>query len=181
MSDRKKNLREFQSRLSERLRQAASDGGPTARLGVQVGERRMLVELSEAGEVSPLPSTIASVPLTRDWFRGLVNLRGTLYAVSDLARFAGEPFTPLSRDARLVAFAPRLGINGAIVVARMLGLKNVEAMEPVAVADHAGAAATTPAWLGSAWQDADGQRWTELSLGRLVADDRFMAVGHRPE
>lgn len=191
-TDRKKSLREFQARLSERLRQAATGTAPSARLGVQVGARRLLVELSEAGEVVPLPSSIAPVPLTREWFRGLVNLRGSLYAVSDLARFAGDSFTPVTRDARLIAFAPRLGLNGAIVVARMLGLQNTDAMSAsdgaeqaetevaaeVAEADAgAGMDDPRPAWLGADWIDAEGRRWTELSLARLAADDRFLAVG----
>ena len=195
-TDRKKSLREFQARLSERLRQAATGTAPSARLGVQVGARRLLVELSEAGEVVPLPSSIAPVPLTREWFRGLVNLRGSLYAVSDLARFAGDSFTPVTRDARLIAFAPRLGLNGAIVVARMLGLQNTDAMSAADGAEPAATGAATevateaadagagagiddprPAWLGADWIDAEGRRWTELSLARLAADDRFLAVG----
>lgn len=189
MNDRKKNLREFQARLSERLRQAASGAAPTARLGVQVGSRRLLVELSEAGEVVPLPQTIAPVPLTRDWFRGLVNLRGSLYAVSDLARFVGDSFTPANREARLIAFAPRLGLNASVVVARMLGLQNVEAMKPADGSEasgnddsgtrangHESAGGERPAWLGADWIDAEGRVWTELSLARLAIDDRFMAV-----
>jgi len=32
-------------------------------------------------------------------------------------------------------------------------------------------------WLGADWIDAEGRRWTELSLARLAADDRFLAVG----
>jgi len=179
MNDRKKNLREFQARLSERLRQAASGAAPTARLGVQVGSRRMLVELSEAGEVVPLPASIAPVPLTRDWFRGLVNLRGSLYAVSDLARFVGDSFTPASREARLIAFAPRLGLNASVVVARMLGLQNVETMKPADGNEATGtesAGGERPAWLGADWVDAEGRLWTELSLSRLAVDDRFMAV-----
>jgi len=174
-TDRKKNLREFQARLSERLRQAASGAAPTARLGVQVGARRLLVELSEAGEVVPVPATIAAVPLTRDWFRGLVNLRGSLYAVSDLGRFVGDSFAPAGRDARLIAFAPRLGLNAAIVVSRMLGLQNVEAMTPAEASAEA-ATEARPGWLGADWLDAEGRLWTELSLARLAVDDRFMTV-----
>lgn len=172
MNDRKKSLLEFQARLSERLREAASGVTPAARLGVLVGDRRMLVELSEAGEVVPMPASIAAVPLTRDWFRGLVNLRGALYAVSDLGQFAGGPPTSAGRDARLIAVAPRLGLNAAIAVARMLGLQSVETMRRVPHPD----AADRPAWLGDDWQDEQGKLWTELSLADLVADERFLAV-----
>jgi twitching motility protein PilI len=175
ISDRKQSLRDFQARLSERLREAASDVTQSARLGVQVGDRRLLVELSEAGEVVPVPAMIAPVPLTRDWFRGLVNLRGALYAVSDLAGFAGDEPTPTGREARLIAFAPRLGLNAALIVGRMLGLQNLETMRPTE-AEAETAAALRPAWLGARWLDAEGQVWRELSLAALATDDRFLAV-----
>lgn len=179
ISDRKQSLRDFQARLSERLREAASDVTQSARLGVQVGDRRLLVKLSEAGEVVPVPAMIAPVPLTRDWFRGLVNLRGALYAVSDLAGFAGDEPTPTGREARLIAFAPRLGLNAALIVGRMLGLQNLETMRPAEVQTETAtetAASPQPAWLGGRWLDAEGQVWCELSLAALATDDRFLAV-----
>lgn len=168
-----KNLREFQMRLSERLRQAASAPPRSALLGVQIGERSLLVDLSEVGEIVALPGEITPVPLTREWFRGLVNLRGSLYGVSDLARFEGRDATPMTRSTRLLAFAARLNLNGAIVVDRMLGLQGsatlVDAGTP---ADEE----TVPSWLGRSWIDGDGHRWTELKLGALVSDERFLAV-----
>lgn len=188
MSTRKKNLREFQQRLSDRLRLATSTPvRRMARLGVQVGERRMLVDLAEAGEVLSIPPNVASVPLTREWFRGLVNVRGALFAVCDLARFGGGAFTPANREARLLAFSPRLGMNGALLVARIFGLKDVESMqasapEPARTArDESGAAlspsGSRPDWLGAEWVDAEGLHWTELSLSKLAADDRFRSIG----
>lgn len=170
MADRK-NLREFQARLSERLRQAASGTGQAARLGVQVGRRRLLIDLSEAGEIVAANAAVTPVPLTQDWFKGLVNLRGSLYGISDLARFEGGDFTPGTKETRLVAFAPRLGLNGAILVDRMLGLQNTTTMSEQAPTDEAG-----QPWLGRQWVDADGHRWTELSLERLAGDERFLAV-----
>lgn len=172
MADRKQ-LRDFQARLSERLRRAASEPAQGARLGVQAGTRRLLVELSDAGEIATLGGAITPVPLTRDWFLGLVNLRGSLFGVADLARFAGGDCTPNAREARLVAFAPRLALNGAILVDRMLGLQNLSAMVP---AEDDRADGTDPSWLGRGWIDEQGHRWTELSLERLAGDERFLAV-----
>lgn len=149
---------------------------PSAWLGVQVGARRLLVALAEAGEVGPLPTAIAPVPMTHDWFLGLVNLRGSLYAVTDLACYAGEALTTVTKETGLIAFASNLGLNGAIVVARMLGLQRVNAM-----------AATMPAetpsapWLGAQWLDAEAQRWTELSLARLAGEDRFLSVARQSD
>lgn len=170
MADRS-NLREFQARLSERLRQAAAGTGQTARLGVQAGRRRLLIDLSEAGEIVAVSDAVTPVPLTHDWFKGLVNLRGSLYGVSDLARFEGGEFTPATKETRLVAFASRLGLNGAILVDRMLGLQNTSTMSEETTDEPAG-----QPWLGRQWVDPDGNRWTELSLERLASDERFLAV-----
>lgn len=166
-----KNLREFQLRLSERLRQAASEPPKSARLGVQIGDRSLLVELSEVGEIVALPGEITPVPLTHEWFRGLVNLRGSLYGVSDLARLEGRAASPVTKSTRLLAFAPRLNLNGAIVVDRMLGLQNDATLTGADPQE-------TPVqpWLGREWVDAEGRRWTELKLEELVGDERFLAV-----
>lgn len=168
-----KNLREFQVRLSERLRQAASAPPQSARLGVQVGDRNLLVGLSDVGEIVALPGEITPVPLTHEWFRGLVNLRGALYGVSDLARFEGRDATSLTKSSRLLAFAPRLGLQAAIVVDRMLGLQNDATLTEAEPED---AEKSAPGWLGRHWLDAEGRRWTELLLEDLASDERFLAV-----
>ena len=96
MSDRKKNLREFQSRLSERLRLAASGTGARARLGVQVGERRLLVELAEAGEVAPLPPAgwhlMGTARMGRDPETSVVNEWGRSHDVKNLFVIDGSIF-----------------------------------------------------------------------------------------
>ncbi len=164
----KAHLREFQARLTERLRHA-SVSSETAQLGVAIGERRWLVDLAEAGEIAPVPGTIAEVPLTRSWLRGLVNLRGNLYAVSDLARFADEGDTPIVKESRLLAFSTRLGVNAALLVTRMLGLHattRMQALEDV----------PARSWQGRRYVDAEGRDWTELSLSRLAADERFLVA-----
>ncbi|HLT27870.1 MAG TPA: chemotaxis protein CheW, partial [Zeimonas sp.] len=115
---------------------------------------------------------ITPVPLTHDWFRGLVNLRGSLYGVSDLARFEGREPTPITKSTRLLAFAPRLGLNGAIVVDRMLGLQSTASWTEAARDD----AQSSPSWLGRDWIDPDGHRWSELRLEALAGDERFLAV-----
>jgi len=53
----------------------------------------------------------------------------------------------------------------------MLGLQNTSTMTEDAAADEA-----APRWLGRRWIDAEGNRWTELSLERLASDERFLAV-----
>ncbi|MCL4745663.1 MAG: chemotaxis protein CheW [Burkholderiaceae bacterium] len=172
-SEQKPHLREFQERLTERLRQAES-APRTARLGMAIGEQRWLVELSEAGEISPVPSTIAAVPLTHDWLVGLVNLRGTLHAMCDLQRFAAGEATPLTKESRLLALSAASGIGAAILVTRMLGLHDTRDWF-VVPADEA-ASTQRPAWIGRSLCDGNGHEWIELSLARLACDPRFLAA-----
>ncbi len=172
-SEQKPHLRKFQERLTERLRQAES-APRTARLGLSIGEQRWLVELSEAGEICPVPSTIAAVPLTQDWFVGLVNLRGVLHALSDLQRFAGAEATPLTKESRLLALSAASGIGAAILVTRMLGLHDTRDWLVVPSDEDPGA--RRPAWIGRRLRDANGYEWVELSLARLACDPRFLAA-----
>lgn len=167
------SLREFQVRLNQRLEQAA-DAGIDARLGLEIGTERWLVELADAGEIVPLPERIVAVPLAHPWFKGLVSLRGALVGVSDLSEFAGKGPTALGRESRLVSFASRFGVNAAIVASRMLGLHGTDAMTREET-DRAGS--DMPAWIGATWVDAEGRRWRELSFERLCGDAAFLAIG----
>ncbi len=173
------SLRDFQSRLTEKLKQAATRKTVSAHLGIQIGQEKYLVELAEAGEIVPVPP-ITAVPLTQDWFHGVANLRGALYSVSDLARFLGLGQTALDRDSRLLALGSRLNFNASIIVSRMLGLRNVEQMQMLAPEILANESAqTTPAQavLGNKFRDNDGVIWRELRLSALAQDERFLLVG----
>lgn len=187
----KGHLRQFQAHLSERLRHAES-APRTARLGMSIGGRRWLVDLAEAGEIVPVPATITPVPLTVDWFRGLVNLRGALFAVSDLRRFAGGVYTPINRESRLLAFSAALDLNAALLVSRMLGLQDpkdwAETDSPEGSEANLGSSdepigsvasdliPEDAPWVGRRWIDPDGQSWRELRLSALAEDERFLSA-----
>jgi twitching motility protein PilI len=166
---RRISLREFQQDLVRRLNEAAAADAPSARLGVQVGDELWLVRLEEAGEVIPVPP-IAHVPLTRPWFRGLANIRGNLFSVIDLAAFQGREATPQTPDARLLLVAERYNMSAALLVNRMLGLRNLQAFET-----QAGRAER--AWERGRFVDREGQLWRELGMNELVYNEDFLQAG----
>jgi len=171
--NRRTRLREFQTQLVERMHAAAS--GTTERsnrLGVMIGQSRCLLNLQEAGEIVSV-GTITEVPLTQPWFLGLTNIRGNLVSVVDFAHFRGMPPTPIDKESRIVAFAPTLSFNGGLLVARVLGLRNIAEMEA-----HDGDAAREDApWSVQRYVDRDTQVWTELNLSLVAQDPRFLQVG----
>lgn len=167
---KKISLREFQEYLAKRLTSAARGEVSSALLGVQSGGESWLLNLSDAGEIIPLPP-LAPVPLTYPWFSGIANIRGNLYAVVDLAAFLGRDPTPHNANARLVLIGTRFGINAALLVNRMLGLRPRDAFTAVAATDE------QPAWVEAVLADEAGQRWRKLDVPGLLADPAFMHVG----
>lgn len=176
---RRERLREFQSALSERLRRA--QGAPLAsnRLGLQIGQRRVLVDLADAGEILAVPD-ITPVPLTKAWYRGLANVRGNLLGVVDLSLFAGGAPTPLDKDSRVLTFAGELHFSSGILVSRMLGLRSAADLGPASESDANHVAAGPDLygrWVRARLVDGQGVLWDELDLAALTADERFLQIG----
>ena len=163
------SLREFQQGLAQRLREAQAEAEPTSRLGVQAGGGNWLLRLDDAGEMLPLPE-ISSVPLTRPWYVGLANIRGVLSSVVDFSAFAGGEATARTPDCRLLLIADRFQSFSGLVISRMLGLKNVQSMQPVQEGK-------TKPWIAGAYRDDEGRLWHELDIGALVAHEDFLHVG----
>lgn len=169
---RRTRLREFQAQLVERMHAVSSGAESQAsQLGVMIGQTRWLLNLQEAGEIVSV-GTISKVPLTRDWFLGLTNIRGNLISVIDLAHFRGLPPTPIDKESRIVAFAPALSFNSGLLVSRVMGLRNVADMEP-----HPGAAGEETSWSSRRYIDRESQVWNELNLSLIVQDPQFLHVG----
>ncbi|TFW28337.1 chemotaxis protein CheW [Massilia arenosa] len=170
LAGRRTRLREYQAQLLERMQSARTAGGARVnQLGVQVGPDRLLLDLTQAGEIVTVPA-ITPVPLTQPWYLGLANIRGNLVGIIDLARYlaaddAAQPNdftdTVAGPDARIVTFAPGLGFNCALLVSRVYGLRHAAGMQAE----------------GSQLADADGQLWTPFDLAALVRETRFLHVG----
>ncbi|MES2024765.1 MAG: chemotaxis protein CheW [Pseudomonadota bacterium] len=169
---RRTRLREFQAQLVERM-QTARSGEDTRvnQLGVMIGESRWLLNLQTAGEIVSVGS-ITPVPLTQPWFLGLTNIRGNLISVIDFARFQGHAPTTIDKDSRIVAFGPALSFNSALLVSRVLGLRNVAEMQLQAESDDQ----TTP-WASKRYTDQESQVWTELDLSSVIQNPQFLHVG----
>ena len=167
-------LRQYQLQLLERV-QAARSGAQAGRkdLGVLLGGRHCLLDLTQLGEiVIPAGLQIQGVPLAQDWYLGLAAMRGRLTAIIDLARFMGEPACAIKGDSRLITFAPRLGLDCAVLVERVLGLRQQRGMLAAALPPDA---AAFP-WAAQALRDSE-QQWLRLDLAQLAQAERFLDAG----
>jgi twitching motility protein PilI len=140
-------------------------------LGVQIGPTRWLLDLQEIGEIVPT-TTITQVPLTQDWYLGLLNIRGNLISVIDFSRYQGLGATEIENASRIVTFATSLGINCGLLVSRVMGLRNVAEMQrQTDTTDNASE------WIGSSYRDNDSQDWVTLSLSSIAQEQRFLHIG----
>lgn len=166
---KKGSLRDFQAHLATRLATVGSQSA-AGLLGIQSGSDYWLLNLSESGEIVPL-APLTGVPLTKRWFAGIANIRGNLYAVTDFSAFQGKEATPKNASTQLLLIGARYGTNAALLVNRMLGLRNANDLAPAPVD------AETPDWAREAFTDQEGRYWKKLDVKKLLADNHFMAIG----
>lgn len=166
---KKISLREFQESLVQRLTTAQQGSTTSSLLGVQAGREFWLLDLTESGEILPPPS-LQQVPLTQPWFRGLANIRGTLYSVVDFSAFQGGDPTPINSEARLLLVGTRLGLNCALLVNRALGLRNVEDLSAETTSD-------VRPWVNGSFHDRQGRTWNKLQARSLLMQPRFLDIG----
>ena len=170
---RQGRLRQYQLQLIERI-QAARSGALAARkeLGVMLGGRPCLLDLTQLGEIVIAAGVqVQGVPLAQDWYLGLAAMRGRLTGVVDLARYMGEPACAPGNHCRIITFSPRLGLNCALLVERVLGLRQLRAMQSVPLPD------TQPSWAVQTLRDSKGQQWLRLDLAQLAQSERFLDAG----
>jgi twitching motility protein PilI len=169
LAAKRTRLRQYQEQLLERMQAARTSTGARAnQLGVEIGGAGYLIDLTETGEIVPVPP-LASVPLTHPWYLGLANVRGNLIGVVHLGRYLGQDGegegrarpAPASNLARLITFSPTLAFPCSLMADRVFGLRQAGEMTSA----------------DGCLVDADGKQWTPLSLAGLVAEDRFLQVG----
>lgn len=162
------SLRDYQMELAARLR-APESGRMASKLALQAAADGWLVELTEAGEIIPVPP-ISPVAQTKAWFKGVANVRGNLYSVVDFPAFLGNAPVSLNEQSRLLLIGERFRTAAALLVDRSMGLRNAAQLKSMDAKSQA-------AWVRAEYQDEEGKRWLELDLGQLVQHEEFLNVG----
>jgi twitching motility protein PilI len=166
----KLSLREFQTQLAERLKNASQQTSAASKLGFIAGGRHWLADLGQINEVVTI-SALTPVPWCQPWFSGVASVRGMIHATTDLAAFFGVAAPMESGEYRLLLTHPRYGVNAALRIEQPLGLRSVTGMKALG-APLDGEPAITEGWL-----DQDGVEWIGLDIERLVTDPRFLRAG----
>jgi twitching motility protein PilI len=168
-------LRELQTRLASRLQAARTEGVSVAWLAVSSGGINYLLPLGQSGEIYP-SSNVQAVPYARNWFRGVLNIRGGLYGVVDLAAFLVADteharLASTSSEASVVTLNPALEVNCALQVEALLGLRGAEAFVSSQPPDT-----SAPGFFGNRFVDTAGANWQEINLRILSQTPQFLSI-----
>lgn len=168
-------IRELQTRLAARLKAARTEGVSVAWLAVKAGGNNYLFPLVQAGEIFPL-ANLQPVPYCQSWFSGVVNLRGGLFGVVDLAGFiANGSLSTRSEqslsDASVITVHAALEVNCALMVDSLAGLRNADAFPQSAPPDK-----DAPTYFGNRYTDPEGMHWQEINLQSLSQLPQFLSI-----
>jgi twitching motility protein PilI len=168
-------LRELQARLAARLQAARVEGVSVAWLAVKAGGHSYLLPLAQSGEIFPL-ANLQTVPYTLAWFLGVLNIRGGLHGVVDLAAFVaitGGPtrLSTANADMSVVTLNPQLEVNCALQIDSLAGLRG-----PDAFSASSPAPAGSPAYFGNCFVDTDSVTWQEINLRTLSQTPEFLSI-----
>ncbi len=167
-------LRDLQARLASRLQAAKAEGLSISWLAVRAGGLDYLLPLAQSGEIFPLPA-VQAVPYSQPWFLGVVNLRGGLYGVVDLASYiAGKAPVRTEQywaEASVVTLNAALEINCSLLIDSLAGLRHVGAFSGSEPPPEG-----APPYFGNRYVDADGGRWQEIHLQQLSQMSEFLSI-----
>ncbi len=168
-------LRELQARLASRLQAARSGAVSASWLAVRAGDANCLFPLAQAGELFPLVN-VQLVPYCRPWFLGVINLRGGLFGVVDLASFMTDGLARARTEQSLaessvLTFNAGLELNCALVVDRLAGLRKRDAFS-----DESAPPDGSPPYFGSRYTDLQGVHWQELNMRSLSQLPEFLSI-----
>ncbi|MBO9538704.1 chemotaxis protein CheW [Herbaspirillum sp.] len=173
---KKGGLQAFQASLLARMEAASSEELLARRLAATIGPFHCLIRLTEAGEILPLSSLPApmKVPLTQPWYLGLVNLRGNLVGIADLAVLSGFPAQAHGRDSRVLAFSPALAPNCGLLLSSVLGLRHISEMTQISKNYD-----DKNELIGvvGRYKDTAGTEWHEIGLATLLKEAAFLHIG----
>lgn len=158
------NLREFQQGLLDRMQVQAESGNKVATLGIVVGQDSWLVDMSDISEVLAVPD-LTVVPLTKHWYRGVANVRGNIYSITDLGAYMDYGLTAHDAQSRVLLIGQKYNFNTGLLVSKVLGLRN------------------SSEWKRSEedgvefYQDGSGQQWRKLDIRQLLQQPEFIQIG----
>ncbi len=125
----------------------------------------MITDVVDCGPITP-------VPRTKPWLRGISNVRGTLYSVTDLAGFLGCESGTVESEGKLLVLRDS-ELRAAFLVKEVYGLKTFDVeqrIDNVTTVD-----ATIRPYVSEGYEE-DDQVLPVLDVDRLINTEQFLGI-----
>lgn len=156
------NLRDFQRNLSDRLQEEGQSTHQISTLGVQIASEHWLIDMADISEVLPVAKA-TPLPLCKNWVVGMVNVRGNLYCVADIALFMGNGRISGELQNRMLLISDRYEFNAGLLVERVFGLRDTDGWEYDAAQ--------------GCYFDKQNVTWHKLGVRGLLEQTEFLQIG----
>ena len=90
-------------------------------IGFRIAEHHFVVPMEFVTEIMKYP-IVSQVPGSKEWVRGIANVRGNLLPIFDLQGFLGKLLTPIKRETRVLSIA-KDQLSAGLIVDEIYGMK----------------------------------------------------------
>jgi len=139
-------------------------------IGFRIADYRFIAPIEYVREIMKYP-VVSLVPGSKEWVRGIANIRGNLLPIFDLQGFLGQLATPIKRETRILAIA-KDKLSAGLIVDEIYGMKYFDQEYFNARMGH-----------DVKWQkyfsggfELDGENWVVFDLKRLIENKDFLNV-----
>ncbi|HAF00163.1 MAG TPA: chemotaxis protein CheW [Methylophilaceae bacterium] len=163
-------LKDYQANILARLDDAKKIGASATAgyLGVIIAGKNVLINMLEISETLPLME-IFPVPLVKEWFLGVANVRGVLYVVNDIGQLISDEKTTMSSNSRVILLNNEVTSHVAILVERLVGLRKLDVMRSVNTK-----AKVDFCMKPETYEDEEGKLWYVMDCEKLIRAKEFV-------
>lgn len=141
-------------------------------IGFRVASHKFVVPMEFVREIMKYPTT-SQVPGSKEWVRGIANIRGNLLPVFDLQGFLGKKITPIRRETRILSIA-KDKLSAGLIVDEIYGMKYFAQSDYKADLGH------EVKWKNyfNGGYELDGENWLVFNMNQLVESRDFLNVAN---
>lgn len=141
-------------------------------IGFRLANHDFVVSMEFVREIMKFPA-ISQVPGSKEWVRGIANIRGNLLPIFDLQGFLGNVLTPIKRETRVLSIA-RDQLTAGLIVDEIYGMKYFDQTH----FDHRiGHDMKWQSYYSGGYQ-SEGEKWIIFNMQQLVESRDFLNVAN---
>ncbi len=141
-------------------------------IGFRLGDATLVAPLDDVKEILHYPS-VSRVPGTKNWMKGIANVRGNLLPIMDLQGYLRGNNAVMGKRSRVLVLNHN-GVVTGLVVDEVLGLKHF--LEDEQSADLPPVDGSITPYLENAYQQ-HGALWGVFNMQRLAENPAFIQAG----